>query len=288
MPQFKKHDFLNFVDPKFNLYKFVLAVAVQYEDRWYHAGSCCLLASNVAVTAKHILEFIYLQVAGKQVDFYDPDLQSSEHGFLFTPPPGVGIDVFQFLDEGKKCRRFSVTGFYRVGFKDVDLILLRIEPHELCNYKYESIETDVPIFDLIPPSVGLNVEGFGFPDHPKFQYSELPKKHYSDYYLYQGSGKVEAINWESGSAQHASFLTSMRTNSGMSGGPVFVSRGQDKVCCGIISRGGYTDYSFVTPIWRWTDSSSQKHAGSIRCNLYTRSDTFRTNKDDRRRTIFSR
>lgn len=251
MPQFEKHDFLTIMKTDVSLYKFVLALAAQYEGSWYHVGSCCLIAANLALTAKHLVEFMYRHIAHEEIELYNPDVQDSKHGYLFNLPEGLGLDAYQFVDGHKDFRRFSVLGYYGMGYKDTDLILLRIEPHALCPFKDKPREdAEVPIFDLIPPRVGRKVHGFGFPDHPKHDGSKLPDgEHLSDYYLYQSSGVVEAINWEAGSAQHSSYQSSMRTLSGMSGGPVFTEIDGENYCCGIISRGGAVDYSLVSPMW---------------------------------------
>lgn len=233
-----------------------MPIAVQYEEEWYHAGSCCLIAKNLAITAKHILEWMYLQVAKQTLDLYDPDLKDPDHGYKIRLPGGLGIDVFLFLTNGN-ARRFSVAGFYKVGFKENDVILLKLAPHPNCDYRNEPIELEVPTFDLVPPRVGLHVKGVGFPDHPEHEHSKLPAEHYSGYHLYRSEGEVEAINSEVGSAPVASFQTSMKTTSGLSGGPVFVEREQGNVCCGIVSRGGMVDYSLITPLW--TIAAAQIH-----------------------------
>jgi hypothetical protein len=161
------------------------------------------------------------------------------------------MDAFQFFHERRSLRRFSVQGYFKVGYKDCDLLLLLIEPHPLCPYREEPQEFDVPFLDLFPPSVGRTVNGFGYPDHPERPESLLLQDFHSDYYLYHSTGVVEAINSEPRSALQASYQTSMGTISGMSGGPAFTKRDIGNVCCGIISRGGTHEnpYSLVSPLW---------------------------------------
>lgn len=273
MPQYSQHEYLQRVRVSSSQYQFTLPICVQHREYWYHLGSCFLIAPNLAVTAKHLLEFAYLQVLGKKLDLYNPDLQDSKYGYRFDISSDSSLDVFQISEEGGKVRRLSVEGHYSSGFKDQDLMLLRLIPHPLCRFKSEPFKPDVPILSLIPPTVGKSVRSFGWPDHPDHLHSELPADFLSDYFIYTSEGVVEAVNWEVGSSRHASLQTSMRTKSGMSGGPVFTEREEGPLVWGVISH-ATADYSQIAPIWTMLGATlhpvngmPKRHGGTLIIDL---------------------
>jgi hypothetical protein len=246
MPQYKNHDFLRILPAQHAAYEFVFALVAIREGVSYYLGTACLIAPGFLVTAKHLLEFAYKNVAGLKTDETSPEVKESLKGpnYNLLPEHGVGIDAVQILPD-RSTQRYAVTGYIEIYYKYTDLMVLQIIPHP--GYPGpDKIEWKARTLDLVPPQVGRSVHGYGFPDHPEHPVI-TPDPWLQDYFLYQSLGDVEAVNLE---PNLRNYQTSMKTASGMSGGPVFVSRNGKDHFCGIVSRGGFVDWSFVAPLWQ--------------------------------------
>lgn len=237
MPQYTQHDFLRMAPLDHPAHDFVFALVAQRNGVCYHVGTATLIGPGFLVTAKHVLRYMFKNVAGLETDETSPDVLESDHGpdFNLLPEYGVGLDALQFLPDCQ-VRRYAVIGYVQIWHKPTDLMVLHIQPHPGYPPPTE-LKWNIPVLDLVPPQVGRSIHGYGFPDHPDHKL-DTPDGWLQDYFLYQTVGIVEQLNLEE---NLRNFHTSMRTTSGLSGGPVFASRdGQDFFAASLVQAGVIT------------------------------------------------
>jgi hypothetical protein len=258
MPQYTEHEYLRLAQRDFEAYDFTFALVAYNDGVYYPVGSACLIGPGFAVTAKHVLRYMHKVVAGLTTDEDSPDVKESKEGpnFNLVPDDGVGLDALQYLPNGS-IRRFAVSGYIQIGYKYTDLMVLRLAPHASSPLP-NPMQWRLPTLDLVPPKAGRKVHGYGFPDHPHCpKISDDPWL--SDHFLYQSLGEVQRVNLED---NFKDFQTSMRTMSGMSGGPVFATHDREDRFCGIIVRGGpLTDWSLIAPVWQIAYAVTNKVSG---------------------------
>ncbi len=245
MPQYDHHPFLTGVPLGHPLYRSVFTLVGRHDGKSYPTGTACLIAPNYLVTAKHIFRHLKKEVAGLNIDETSPEIQESSEGpdWDILTEYGIGLEALRIHDDGHK-QVFVVTGYVHIKIKTTDLAILRIEPH----YGYQQpkrIDWHSLTLDLIPPKAGTKIVGYGYPDHPDYRL-EHPDYFLTDHFAYQSTGEVLQVNLEN---NIRNFHTTMLTESGLSGGPVFVRRAGGYVCCGIISKGGAA-YSSIAPLWQ--------------------------------------
>lgn len=259
-PAFIDHEFLELLPPDCEAYNFTYPMVATYHEKYFHVGSACLIGERFAITAKHILEYMFMTVAGKKIDMYDPDILSSPHGHRFPPPEGMEIHLLQFINSRGDARRYGVTGIVGVGYKESDLLILEIAPHPACPHRAEPMPKS-PVLEVGCPKVGNTIYAFGYPEHPDYKL-EAHNAWLSNNWLYASTGIVTKINFERGSTQFISYDSSARTMSGMSGGPVFTKREDGLTFCGVIGRGGpQVDYSVIAPLWLIATACADKWPG---------------------------
>lgn len=232
--------------------EFSLQLVVQWKDEWWHAGTAILIGDKLALSAKHILEFIYTHILGESIPTGIPEFERT--GFLFGLPEGCGMNAIQTIDSGQNTLQWSVSGFYRVGYRETDLMLLSLAPHPVISPQTTSYrQIKLPRLWLFPPPIGQLIDVFGFPDHQDHIGGKLPDGSATDYFLYQSKGSVVHINstLENRQASRVSFSTTAHTHSGMSGGPVAVKNSfLGNVICGVVSsRRAFANESLITPLW---------------------------------------
>lgn len=254
MPQCSNTDNFFHIPWTAGIQEFSLQLVVQWKGEWWNAGSAILIGDRLALSAKHIIEFIYTHIVGNSIPTGIPDYERT--GYPIVLPEGCGMNAVQTIDSGKSSLQWSVSKLYPVGYKEVDLILLSLTAHPdqavspgCKSYKQKKL----PRLWLYPPAVGQIVDAFGFPDHEQHSGGNLPNGSLAGYLLYRSKGEVVHINstLENRQASHLSFTSTAETKSGMSGGPVALSKPPwGNFICGVVSRSrSFANESLATPLW---------------------------------------
>lgn len=245
MPQYENHDFLTGLGLNHPAYRSVFTLVARKDGLTFPIGSACLIAPELLVTAKHILHHVKTKVAKVYFDEDSPDVKESEEGpdWSIKPTDVEGIEAFRIHEDGRK-QIFGVKGYIQIGLKHTDLMVLHIVPHPGYQQAGDT-EWHSLALDLVPPKAKSEIIGYGYPDHPEHKLTH-PEPFLPDHFIYQSTGEVLQVNLE---PNMRNFQTSMLTESGMSGGPVFVKRGEDHVFAGVISRGGKS-WSAIAPLWQ--------------------------------------
>jgi len=197
------------------------------------AGSVVLIAPNFAVTAKHVMKYIF-----------------KEFGIKVADKKGVSLDIYiHQLSVG--CVWYVSQTFEWVG---TDIVLLRLNPRNDEAKKYEVKRLPMTVD---PPNEGSLITALGYPASKmslKRNDSEVTEVELSLTPVIS-TGKVLDVHRsyrDSGMLNFPCFTVDAKFPSGMSGGAVF---NEKKELCGLVCSGneGETEadsaYSNAVSIW---------------------------------------
>jgi hypothetical protein len=214
-----------------------LALVGVKDGHWAPLGTCIVISGNMAVTAKHVIQYYFSQYEGISVF----------RGSL----TGTGaIYARQILNEGKTGRLWSVRKAWLSPITDVAYLYLAPRSEEALSYKWKACNMKVT-----PPAIGSRVAGFGY--------------HSSRIFLRQNESVLN-VKWDDSptttvgevveiypARRDGSMLifpcyrVNARFESGMSGGPIFNDDGH---LCGLVCasldgdpQGPYISY--VVSLW---------------------------------------
>lgn len=193
-----------------------LALRAQKNEEYYASGSAVLIANNVAITAKHVFE-----------DFWK---LYSDNKKLIAGPEASGnfsMQAISFPNDGKKAALWNIL--YVALAPNTDIAFLHLTPADenSLNYKWKKI----PKIDFAPPKVGEEISCFGYREsktsfeNKKIIWEQTPTT---------SRGVVKEVHGEfrdNSRMKFPCFQTNARFDGGMSGGPIFNSKGK---LCGII------------------------------------------------------
>jgi hypothetical protein len=205
-------------------------------------GTATLLCPGLAVTARHVIEYIFKEVGTKMPQ--DSGAVLSEAPFsLLLPQTGDNPDDL-----------FVWRSHRMVTPLDSDLTFLVTAP-------FGGTSKDIPMIrprlTLIPPVVGSRITAFGYPrsiaalsHNEEGEVMEL----LNEVSGYTSVGSVEEVHLakrDSGMLKFPCFQTSSQFDGGMSGGPVLDEHGK---VCGVVCSGTNGDRSlnYASLFWPWT------------------------------------
>jgi hypothetical protein len=229
----------NFTGLNSPITEFALALTAVKDDFLLPSGTAIIIAPNIAITAKHVIEN-YIEIFHKKIPKADFNSNFS-------------ILAFQVLDNGGSGALWSVTKIALSDVTDIAYLYLSPSSNEAIEYSWR-----IPTLNLLPPKVGTKIHCFGYPK------SEIVETNIS--MDEQDNNKKIDITWKDDPSTSTGivieiherkrdsvmlnfpcFRTNARFDPGMSGGPVFNEAGE---LCGIISVGteGIGD-SYVALLW---------------------------------------
>lgn len=186
-----------------------VVVAGDDESEFRPFGSSFLVAPNLAFTARHVIDAIFEDFAGKRPDDITGQM-----------PFGVQLGTAD-VSSGKLLKWDVVDYHYS---RTIDITGLAIEPAEGLPIHHV---WHLPRLNLLPPTEGETITAYGYPNTKSrplgdgsFRLLLNPKT---------AAGVVKEVHHQyrdRGSLPFPCFHTNARFDAGMSGGPVFNQAGQ--------------------------------------------------------------
>jgi hypothetical protein len=209
----------------------LLPLFVDYKGKMRGVGTAFLISPQLAITAKHVVSQIFRKLEGKVM----PGEESNPFGFAMPGQRNTAVNVdFQlFAIQQTPDLQDNMVLLVMEEFisPNSDLVILR-----LARLLDGEVIQGMPIMELNPPAVGEKVEAFGYFDHRVVQRRNRGKQSSIEwrYRLARSLGTVSQVFPEKGCgiSKFPCFTSDMILKDGMSGGPVFNSRGR---ICGVSS-----------------------------------------------------
>jgi V8-like Glu-specific endopeptidase len=210
-----------------------------YKDgHWSLLGTGVLLASNIAITARHVVE--------GYIDYYH-NLSLENFASKVNEQDRFSLWAMQYVNQSKNGALWSISAIYYAQITDIVFLQLRSAPEE--QEKIGGVRIRVRA-----PKLGETVAAFGYTCTEIVQHDKSTTFHADGY---TATGVVKAVypdRRDSSSLNFPCFEVNARFDGGMSGGPVFDSEGY---LCGLVCKnlppalddpeGQHT--SWITTLW---------------------------------------
>jgi hypothetical protein len=203
------------------------------ENYSFVAGTACIIAPGLAITASHVIEDCFNRIDGQ--------------------PPKTGetskANIVTFT-AGEPGHPYVPLRVHRAFYTDVtDIALLFLTPSSA---KFSAFEWPRPHLRLLPPRVGSNIRAFGY---PKSKIEIVDARNHIKLAGRVTTGIVQEIHHrqrDAGMLKFPCYRTNARFEGGMSGGPVLDDSG---AICGLVVAGLPPDapdvehYSHALTLW---------------------------------------
>lgn len=200
---------LGLVPDGFHALEVVIAlIAGLGEERPLPSGSGVIIGPGLALTAKHVLD-----------DYWDQF--DADHRWRRSEKAPFAIQAIQYVPRLDTFIRWDVWASSLS--KDLDIAVLQIAPSADLPKDYEPV---FPELDLATPEKGTEIQAFGFP-FPDLTYDEGSKGWVLSHSPAGSVGTVTQTFPEGRerTKPYPAFEMDIEVKGGMSGGPVFDSRG---------------------------------------------------------------
>lgn len=193
--------------------EYVFGLAAYKHNFYFPSGTATIIAPNLLMTAKHVVEDFYLR-------FDKSRIATPEIGRSINLNATFNIVAIQILERGKKGALWEVRKIYLSSTTDIAFLLISPASKEALAYEWK-----IPVIDFSPPKEGTRVDCFGFREsRVKLKESELE---WFDIPTH-ATGIVKEIHHEYRDKSRINFpcfQTNARFDGGMSGGPVIDESG---------------------------------------------------------------
>lgn len=223
--------FFQLAKPEETMREYALALAAVKDDKFYPSGTAVIIGERLAITAKHL---------------FDDDWNKNLCEF--------SVVASQVRDGGNVGALWYVERVFPAPHSDIVILFLTPVSGSQSAVDYEW--KNAPILNPRPPPVGEAIWGFGYPgsEAKSTKESNILSVAWSDQPSITTGEVIEVHDLcrETFLYRYPCFRTNARFDGGMSGGPVFNSRGE---LCGLIWGGlppegeGLDHASYVSTLW---------------------------------------
>ena len=218
----------SFIDLTYDqpIFDCVFSVGCFTEDKFLASGTAVVIAPNLAITAKHVVEdFI------KKFQNIDLTQINRNEGNTKIEILNTNLIALQYQDNGHSLNIWRTQEVYFCLHTDIAFLFLLPFNKESENFKWETCN-----IDLVPPKVGSKIVGFGFHSSSiqkeinefgeiTLRWKDQPATTIGEVIEYHPVKRDESrINFPC-------LQTNAKFDGGMSGGPVFNETGH---LCGLI------------------------------------------------------